>query len=86
VNPKNTELYSGRDDVNVPAVAARCEEVPGGCGHAAPRTPSGLGDDPQAAHIWVARNSVQVHLSGRRPGERASWALNGGDEQMLGAK
>ena len=30
--------------VNVPAVAARCEEVPGGCGHAAPRTPSGLGD------------------------------------------
>jgi hypothetical protein len=24
--------------------AARYEEVPGGCGHAAPRTPSGLGD------------------------------------------
>jgi hypothetical protein len=30
---------SERDDVNVPAVAARGEEVPGGCG-----TPSGLGD------------------------------------------
>jgi hypothetical protein len=35
--------------------AAGGEEVPGGCGQAAPRTPGGLGDDASRPHLSVAR-------------------------------